>query len=75
MGGAHAGLVIEMRFAIAPIRERPVDINSNRVDIRRTPKRIEMKEDITGTVFGLMTKIFRPVSGIADIRLRSEDSL
>ena len=62
-------LGIEMRVAIAPVRQRHVIVDGHGIDIVRGPQRIEM--EVFGAAAGLVTCRFRPVCRIGQFRARS----
>ncbi|EKD61498.1 MAG: hypothetical protein ACD_54C00212G0002 [uncultured bacterium] len=59
-----APMRISMRLAVAPVGNRHVIVDADKVDCRVRPKRIEVKIDV---ILDVVAKIFRPISGIADL--------
>jgi hypothetical protein len=55
-----------MGVAVAPVGERPVDVNAHGVDGGRGPQRVEVEVDVAGAVGGLMAEVLRPVGGLGD---------
>ena len=64
---------IGMIESVAPIRERHVIVDADEIDLRVGPERIEVEEHVAAAIAGLVTEIFRPVSGIADLCRRPEN--
>ena len=56
---ANARLIVEMRLAVAPVRQRPIDVDADRVDGARGPQRIEVEIDVAA---------FRPAADARDAR-------
>ena len=73
MDRGPVSLRIQMIEAIAPVGQRQVIVDADEVDVLVRPERIEMEIDISAAIARLMPEIFRPVGGIADLRLRPEN--
>ena len=77
----QVGLVVNRRSKccigmiepVAPIRQRHVVIDADEVDVGVRPERVEVEEDIARPIVGMVTEVFRPVGGIADLGLSAED--
>ena len=73
--GAHpVGIAtVRERIGRAPIGQRHVIVDADRIDFGHRPERIEMVEDVAGTVGGMIAEIFRPVGAIAQLAAGSEN--
>ena len=56
-----------MGVAVAPVGERPVDVDADGVDGGRGPQRVEVEVDVARAVGGLVAEILRPVGGVGDL--------
>ena len=63
---------VGMTIPTAPVAERHVVINPNKIYVGVRPERIKV-EDLIGRTAGLVAVVFAPIRSIADLRFRSED--
>ena len=71
----RAGLPVGMAGAVAPIGERPVDVDADGIDVWTGPERIEMEIHVARAVRRLVAEVFRPVGGIGDLGGGAEHGL
>jgi len=64
--------MIEMGLAVAPVRQRPIDVDADGVDRARGPEGIEMKIDVARAVLRLMPAMLRPIGAVGDLRAGPE---
>ena len=57
---------------VAPVRQRHVIVDADRVDIRMRPQRIEVEIDVADAVERMVAEIFAPVGAVGDLRRRPE---
>ena len=62
-----------MGVTVAPVGERPVDVDADGVDVGRRPQRVEVEVDVAGAVGGLVAEVLRPVGGVGDLGGGAED--
>ena len=62
-----------MLKAIAPVGEWHVVVDTDEIDLRIRPERVEVEEHVAAAVVRLVPEILRPVGGIADLRPDPED--
>lgn len=73
MDRGPALLRVEVIESVAPVRERQVIVDADEIDVPVRPERIEMEIHVTAAIAWLMTKIFRPIGGVADLCRGSEN--
>ncbi len=61
--------------AVAPVGERPVDVDADGVDVGGGPERVEVEVDVAGAVGRLVAEVLRPVGGVGDLGGRAEHGL
>jgi hypothetical protein len=71
IGTAEPIRIAAAGISVAPIGERHVVVDANRIDRRMRPKRVEVIEDVA-RARRLMPEILAPVRPVADLRLRPE---
>ena len=59
--------------AVAPVGERPVDVDADGVDGGGGPERVEVEVDVAGAVGRLVAEVLRPVGGVGDLGAGAED--
>lgn len=59
---------VRVRIAVAPVAERHVVVDADRIDRQRSPKRIEVEQLVARGVGRLVARIFRPVGGVGEFR-------
>ena len=64
---------ISMVRLIPPICGREIIIDANEIYVVISPKRIKVKQPISGAIIRLISPIFRPISCIADLGIRSQN--
>ena len=62
-----------MARAVAPVGERPVDVDADDVDVGGGPQRVEVEVDVAGAVGRLMAEVLGPVGGVGDLGAGAED--
>ena len=62
-----------MTGAVAPVRQRQIDINADGVDVGVRPQGIEVEIHVAGAVIGAVAVIFGPVGGIGDPGARPQN--
>jgi hypothetical protein len=75
VGRGDAGCAVEVVGAVAPVGERPVDVDADGVDVGRGPQRVEVEIDVAGAVGGLVAEVLGPVGGVGDFGARAEHRL
>ena len=75
VGGGDAGEAVEVVGAVAPVGERPVDVDGDGVDVGGGPERVEVEIDIARAVGRLVAEVLRPVGGVGDLGGRAEHGL
>ena len=71
----RAGEAVEVARAVAPVGERPVDVDADGVDVGRGPQRVEVEVDVARAVGRLMAEVLRPVGGVGDLGAGAEHGL
>ena len=71
--GAVQRIVIGLSRTIAPIGQRQIIVDTDKVDIRIGPQRIEMEQQRARHIAGLVCIVFRPVGGITDLDRRPQN--
>ena len=66
-------LRVEVIPSVAPVGERHVIVDTDEIDVRIRPERVEVEEHVAAAVLRMVPEIFRPVGRIADLRSRPED--
>lgn len=58
---------IEMRAPVAPVAERGIPVDADRIDGRVRPQRIEVKEHVARPVLRAVASVFRPVRSVSEL--------
>lgn len=69
----RAGETVGVVAAVAPVGQRPVDVDADGVDIGARPQRVEVEVDVARAVGRVMAEVLRPVGSVGDFGGGAED--
>ena len=65
-------LRVQVICTVAPIGQRHIIVDADKIDSVVGPQRIKVKEHITAAILRVIAEIFGPIRGIADLGARAQ---